>query len=341
MDDVPVWAHHCDLELDLLGGGFAATGWGDLADLSGLVPDRESFKQAVATALPDKKPSTIAQWAGQLCRFVHQASDGDLVVYRERNGGPINIGRLSGPYYNAAGEVYSQRRPVEWVRTGLVPTAYPSGALYELGASLTWFRIKNHDDVWRAALAGQTPQVEPDVSADEAVEETPLDADKIDQATKDFLVRRLAKHFKGHLFAQLTAHLLDLMGYTTTVSPPGKDYGVDIVAHRGVLGLEPPLIKVQVKSSEGGVGGAPVAELLGRLTPPGEAGLFVTLGYYTSDARKLGNEKKAHLRLIDGNEFVDLLLDHYEQLDDEYTTHFPLRRVYARDLQAETEDARE
>lgn len=221
----------------------------------------------------------------------------------------------------------------------MLPTDYPSGALFELGAFLTWFRIKNHDDVWRAALAGKAPESEPILRAEEEAEGTPLDADKIDQATKDFLVRRLAKHFKGHPFAELTAHLLELTGYTTTVSPPGKDYGVDILAHRGVLGLEPPLIKVQVKSSEGSVGGQPVAELLGRLQN-GEAGLFVSLGHFTSDAQKQSSER-ANLRLIDGNEFVDLLLEYYERVGDEFTSRFPLRRVYARDLQAETEETGE
>ncbi len=91
-----------------------------------------------------------------------------------------------------------------------------------------------------------------------------------------------------------------------TVTPPGKDYGVDIYARRGVLGLELPLIKAQVKSTERSIGAPAVAELLGRLATTGEAGLPVTLGYFSPDKR-LGRER-ANLRLIDGAQFVDLLL---------------------------------
>ena len=57
-----------------------------------------------------------------------------------------------------------------------------------------------------------------------------------------------------------------------------------------------------------------------------EAGPFVTLGYYSQDARRL-DEERSNLRLIDGAEFVDLLLTRYDALDEEYRSRFPLRRV--------------
>lgn len=40
------------------------------------------------------------------------------------------------------------------------------------------------------------------------------------------------------------------MEYRTRVSPEGPDGGVDIIAHKDELGFEPPIIKVQVKSTE-------------------------------------------------------------------------------------------
>ena len=91
------------------------------------------------------------------------------------------------------------------------------------------------------------------------------------------------------------------------------------------------------ESTEGSIGSPPVAQLLGRLAPAGEAGLFVTLGYYSPDARKLA-EERSNLRLIDGAEFVDLLLNHYDELHEEYRSRFPLRLVWARDLSAEADE---
>src|SRR6185437_910116 len=104
-DERPLWALHCSEDIDLVGGGFAAVGWGDLGNLSALPANREAFKAAVAETWPEKKAGTLAQWAGQLYRFVHEAQEGDIVVYRERHGGPINIGCLAGPYYHAEGEI--------------------------------------------------------------------------------------------------------------------------------------------------------------------------------------------------------------------------------------------
>jgi restriction system protein len=240
-------------------------GWDELGDLDELAATKEAFKVAMGAAYPDAKAGTVSQWAGQLFRFVHDAQDGDVVVYRERGGGPVNIGTINGPYRRADGEVYVQRRPVKWEAVGLAAGDFPTGPRFELGAFLTWFSIKRYPDTWTNALGGTARPLKPALTDEAEGVEDQLDAAAIDQATRDFVIERLATHFKGHGFARLTAHVLELLGYATTVSPPGKDYGIDIVAHHGVLGLEPPLIKVQVKSSEGSIGSPPVAQLLGRL----------------------------------------------------------------------------
>lgn len=329
-DDVRVWGLHCKEDLDLVGERMAAVGLGKLGDVKKLEPTVDVLKAAIRSEYPEKKEGAIGLAAGWLYRFVYEAQEHDTVVYREKGTGVINVGVISGSYYYEPGTVYPQRRPVNWKVTGLSPTDFPPDALYELGAWLTWFRIRHHPDVWTMVLSGQPPSKK---DAEEQ-EESEIDADAIDQATKDFVTRRLAERFKGHAFAELTAHLLDLMGYTTVVSPPGKDYGVDIVAHQGRLGLDPPLIKVQVKSAEKSVGSPAVAQLLGHLAANGEAGLFVTLGHYTPDAQKLEREH-ANLRLINGAELVGLLLSDYDRLDERYRLLFPLRRIWARDYSAE------
>jgi restriction system protein len=92
------------------------------------------------------------------------------------------------------------------------------------------------------------------------------------------------------------------------------------------LGFEPPIIKVQVKSTESSVGGPIVAALYGNVAAS-EFGLLVTLGNYTSQAR-LFERGKSNLRLIDGEELVNLVLTHYEQLDPRYKGLLPLKKVY-------------
>ena len=69
-----------------------------------------------------------------------------------------------------------------------------------------------------------------------------------------FVLKELARHLKGHALQAFVADLLRTMGYRTVESRPGPDEGVDIVAHRDELKLEPPIITIQIKSGEGNVG---------------------------------------------------------------------------------------
>ena len=101
---------------------------------------------------------------------------------------------------------------------------------------------------------------------------------------------------------------------------------MDIVAHRDELGFEPPIIKVQVKSGEGKVGDPEVSSLSGKVGPH-EHGLLVTLGSFTTAATTFGRSK-SNLRLIDGDELVDLVFAHYDQFDSRYKGLLPLKRVY-------------
>lgn len=101
---------------------------------------------------------------------------------------------------------------------------------------------------------------------------------------------------------------------------------MDIVAHRDELKLLPPIIKVQVKSGEGNVGREVVQALLGNLGP-GEYGLLITIGGFANTARDFAKAKNS-VRLIDGPALVELILEHYEDLQPRYKAVIPLRRAY-------------
>src|SRR4029078_6704207 len=125
-------------------------------------------------------------------------------------------------------------------------------------------------------------------------------AEDIEETTRDFVLKRLAQEVKGHPFAELVAHLLNLMGYQTRVSPEGPDGGIDIIAHKDELGFEPPIVKVQVKSGEGSFGDPVVSALYGKVGAS-EFVLLVTLGAFTTQARSFARGR-SNLRLIDGAE---------------------------------------
>jgi restriction system protein len=188
---------------------------------------------------------------------------------------------------------------------------------------MSLFQVKNYADEFLGALAGKPAAAPSPAVKDETVG---LVAEEIEQTTRDFVLKRLDRELKGHPFAEFVAHLLGTMGYRSRVSPPGPDGGIDIVAHKDELGFGPPIIKVQVKSTQGGTGDPAVSALYGKVDG-GEFGLLVTLGTFTPAAKNFA-AGKSNLRLIDGEELVNLVLAHYEQFDSRYKGLLPLKRVY-------------
>jgi restriction system protein len=333
MANLVIWGIHAGKygEADsLFDSGQMALGWDTIGDLSQILPTREAFKAVVRESDPGVKEGAIPVNAGQLYRFIHEAKLGDLVVWRPKNDRTrIRIGEIAGEYqYDPQrSQPYPHQRPVHW-KAVFDATRLTQGALFELGSSMSFFGIRNHASEW-AVLLGRAPS-ESDTPPAETIDQTvgPI-AEQIEESTRDFILKRLSTELKGHPLAAFVAHVLNAMGYRTRVSPPGADGGIDILAHKDELGFEPPIIKVQVKSGSGKVGQPEVSSLLGTLSQ-GEHGLLVALGGFTPQAAGL-TRTKSNLRLIDGEELVELVLAHYEAFDSRYKGLLPLKRVYVPD----------
>ena len=297
-----------------------AIGWPNMGDLSHYA-DREAYKRALPEAYLEEKAGAIPTKAGMLYRFVHEMKVGDLVVCPLKLVREVRIARIVGEYEHSpnVNPRYPNMRKVEWLK-GIPRTRFSQGALYEMGSALTLFEISSHADEVIALLEGR--ELGP---VDEGEEIAEITSDTEEQ-TRDYVLKQLAQRLKGHPFEHFVAHLLEKMGYRTRVSAVGADHGVDIIAHRDELGFEPPLVKVQVKSAEASVGEPAVSALYGKVGEK-EFGLLVTLGSFTKQAVDFAFSK-GNLRLIDGDELVDLIFQHYEELDPRYQGMIPLKRVY-------------
>src|ERR1035437_7727678 len=321
MDDNHVfWGFHIYARGDsFVKQGYVALGWQEMGDLGTISPTREAFKTKVRQVFGDQPHVTNS--AGQLFRFVHEMKPGDHVIYRSKIDRQIHVGRVKGMYQykpelNAE---YCNIRTVEWIKT--VPaTQFSQGALYELGSALTLFQVKNYAEEFRFVLSGES---KPMVENDETVT---LVAEEIEQTTSDYILKQLARHLKGHSLQAFVADLLNTMGYRTLESPVGTDEGVDIVAHKDELMLEPPIIKVQVKSTDSRLGGEKVREMFGILGP-GEYGLVICLGGFSRQGEEFA-KSKPNLRLIDGEELVRFVLEHYEEMNPRFKALVPLKHVY-------------
>lgn len=299
-----------------------ALSWEKVEDLSDIEQTREAYKERIASAYPQMKPGAIPVSGGQLFRFVNEMKIGDLVIYPAKKDKQIHIGEITGEYFHSGrGEVeYPNRRKVKWLH--VVPrTTFSQGALYEIGSALSLFQVKNYVDEFIAVVEGK-----PVLSTEGDDDTIAYVAEEIEQFTHDFILRTLSRELKGHPFADFVAHLLSKMGYKTRVSPEGPDGGIDILAHKDELGFEPPIIKVQVKSVDGNIGDPVVSALYGKVEPS-EYGLIITLGGFTKQALSFA-QSKANLRLINGEELVNLVFAHYESLDSRYKGILPLKKVY-------------
>jgi restriction system protein len=327
-DNITLWGIHAgrsgEAESLFLNRKVIALGWEAIGDLKAIGDNREAFKAYYASKYPNVKPASIPASAGQLFRFVHEMKVGDLVAFPAKRSRTIHLGKITGEYKYVSSQSngYPQQRTVEWIKE--VPrTHFSQGALYEIGSALSLFTVKTYADEFLSALDSKTASKPVPAIEDQTVAEVKHD---VEETTSDFILKVLAQETKGHPFADFVGNLLQTMGYRTRVSPPGVDGGIDIVAHKDELGFEPPIIKVQVKSSVGSIGDPVISQLYGKVAPT-EFGLFVTLGTFTNQAVQFARAK-SNLRLIDGESLVQLILEHYEQLDSKYKGLIPLRRVY-------------
>jgi restriction system protein len=332
MAETMIWGMHAgkkgEADPIFLKKNAVALGWVEIGDLSKITPNKESFKEAVSKAYPNKKSMSIAIDAGQLFRFAYEIKPGDLVIYPSKRDREVHFGRIEGDYFFYPGEEYIHRRPVKWLKS-FPRTRFSQAALYEIGSAISLFQVKNNAEEFRAALDSKISEPQEDGTQGP-------DADDIEQMTRDFVLKTLSRDLKGHPLADFVAHILNIIGYHTRISPEGPDGGIDIIAHKDELGFEPPIVKVQVKSIDGNIGDPMVSSLYGKVGSE-EHGLLVALGSYTQQAKNFA-KSKTNLRLIDGQELVDLILSHYDDLDSRYKGLLPLKRVYIPESIKDQED---
>lgn len=128
---------------------------------------------------------------------------------------------------------------------------------------------------------------------------------------------------------RLVADLLKAMGYYPSwVAPPGKDAGIDIVAHPDPLGTRSPRIKVQVKRQQQRISREGLSAFLAQLGEE-DVGLFVCVGGYTRDADDFARaQERRKITLIDLERLLDLWIEFYPKLDDQARERLPLTPIW-------------
>jgi len=311
--------------------GFVCIGWTKLGDLSQF-STREAMRAAMEKAWPDWKQKKVSSSYGQVFRFAHTMKVGDPIVFPIRPTSQVAIGRISGDYKWASDDAelvekdYCNVRPVEWLK--VVPrTDFSKPALHSFGSFLSVSTSDDHLEEVLLVLAGDSKPAEDEAAPPAEPEEDDDSANLYEvarQETEDYLLKAWLN--TGHHFERVVAAVLEAIGYTANVTQKSGDHGVDVIAHPDPLGLEKPYIKVQAKSGAGTVNEATVNQLKGCLNQ-GEQGIVVGLGGFTSGAQSVARSS-SQLTLLNGQQFVALFLDHYDDLAPEWRAKYPLKHVF-------------
>lgn len=193
-----------------------------------------------------------------------------------------------------------------------------------LGAISTIFAISESVS---AELWGERPVVqggEADISESPPTLASPPDIESLaNEAIKD----RIAALGWDEM-QELVAGLLRAMGYKTQVSPHGADRGKDIIASPDGFGFQEPRIVVEVKHRKGTrMGSQEIRSFLGGRHLR-DVGLYVSTGGFSKDAYYEAERASIPLTLMDFEDLVEAIQDHYASFDEETRAILPLKRLY-------------
>ncbi len=186
-------------------------------------------------------------------------------------------------------------------------------------------------NVWRKGRAASEQEVGEQTSELDAEDAERSSRITYEQAEEEAWAE-IEAHVSGmdpYEFQRLVADLLKAMGYFPSwISPPGRDGGLDIVAHADPLGTRPPRIKVQVKRQQQRITRDGVSAFLVHVNQ-GDAGLFVSIGGFTRDAEDFARmQEQRKITLIDLEKLIDLWTEFYPKLDDIARDRLRLTPIY-------------
>lgn len=300
-----------------------AIGWSDLNDISN-VGTKDKLRELMSTAYPDWNTRRLAGSLSIVWNFLSEMKPGNIVVTYSQETRRYLVGEITGKYtYGSNIEGYPHFRTVKWQgevsRDDLTIDSRNS-----LGAIQAFFEVNSEvTNEIMSRLKGGKPTAQPS--------EESADLDRIREDT----VNRSFEFIKDRILEldwedaqDLVAGILRAMGYKTRVSPRGSDLGKDIIASPDGLGLEQPRIRVEVKHRPRQQIGAPdLRSFIGALRS-GDKGLYVSTGGFSTEAKYEADRATTAITLVDLNELVKLLVQHYEKADMETRALVPLIRVY-------------
>ena len=300
-------------------------GYGLNEDISGLSLDQ--MRERLRQLYPDRRlypDRNLAVRAGRLATF-KEIAVGDIVLTRQAGRQEIHISRVTGPYQfnpRPPDGLNRHARPIEH-RATVSKSELSLPLQTGLKPNLGFYSVSGHAEEIQQLLGDRPQPSEIDINL--------LNPQNIEPRSRRHILDFLIANFPAHDFERVVEHVLTAMGFEVEGHGPGADGGVDLIVRQGVFGFDQ--IVVQVKNQQAPAGASVVRNLRG--TRESGRKLFVSASGYTQDAR---NEAGADIRLLNGLQLVDLLIEHYENLPVEFKARVPLKPVYLLALRGEEDE---
>jgi restriction system protein len=304
---------------------------GNLPDLS-TVQSVDELRAIFERLSPDAKKSQIANHVGQFWSLLRRMEKRELVIVPLKTTGTIAIGRIDGDYQCRVdlGESLHHVRPVRWVNTEVPRDAFDQDLLYSFGAFITVGRVQRDRAEERilAATKRQSAPAPPSAAEGAEVEAAVEEAPDVEAVAREQIRQFISANFAGHELARLISAILEGQGFMTTLSPPGADQGVDILAGRGPIGLDSPRVVVQVKTGQAGI--EEFRSLRGLVTSLGaDQGMLVAWRGFKGTVRTEAKQDYFKVRLWDAEDRLTALFSVYDRLSASVRSELPLQHVFA------------
>src|SRR5437867_9153677 len=214
-----------------LSNNVVTIGWNQLPDLSS-IKQKSDLETLYFRTEHNAKKMQAANHVGQIWNFFKEIKIGDLVALPLKSQSLIALGKVESEYQH--GEIapgIRHYRKIKWLKS-IPRSEFDQDILYSLGAFMAVCRIQRNDAENRVkAMLGKSEVGEkPIFETAKEISELPEENIEIEQYARDQLVKYVGAKFSGHKQARLVDAILRAQGYTTNVSPPGRDGGVDILA---------------------------------------------------------------------------------------------------------------
>ena len=312
---------------DFKENNLVALGW-DLGDLSG--KSKDEVKKIVDERYPHNNKNQNAIVASQVYKFASELNIGDYVLSYNPSTRNYLLGEITSDYIysdkiskNFEDDDYSDVRNVKWIDE-IPRDKLKVKTKNSLGAISTLFYI--NEDAQRDILNihnGESDSGEDDESENEDVS---ILMDEIEDKSKEF-IKDIVNGLSWDEMQELVAGLLRAMGYKTIVSPPGSDRGKDVIASPDGLGLEDPVILVEVKHRNSAMSSQYIRSFKGALKKNNK-GIYVSTGGFTTDAKYEAERSEIPIILMDLDILVKFILQYYDNFDGDARSLIPLKKIY-------------